>query len=70
MSNDGAADRLKGKAKEAIGKITGNDRAKAEGKTDQAKGSAKEGAEGLKGRVAGVKDSLTGKGDKDGDKKD
>lgn len=59
MSNDGATDRLKGKAKEAIGKVTGNERMKSEGKADQAKGSAKEGVEDLKNRAAGVKDSLT-----------
>ncbi|WP_103529245.1 MULTISPECIES: CsbD family protein [Streptomyces] len=69
MSNDGAADRLKGKAKEAIGKVTGNDRMKAEGKADQVKGSAKNGASSLKDGAAGIKDSLTSDG-KDTDRRE
>jgi uncharacterized protein YjbJ (UPF0337 family) len=56
---EGTGDRLKGKAKEALGKLTGDDRTKAEGKTDQVKGSAKEGASEVKESAEGVKDSLT-----------
>ncbi|MBD2834174.1 MULTISPECIES: CsbD family protein [Streptomyces] len=52
-------DKLKGKAKEATGKVTGDRRMEAEGKTDQAKAKA-EGALGATGdRAKGVKDSLT-----------
>ncbi|MET9463795.1 CsbD family protein [Streptomyces sp. NPDC006544] len=42
MADQGGMDKIKGKAKEAVGKATGNDRMKAEGKMDQAKGKAKE----------------------------
>ncbi|GGZ89196.1 CsbD family protein [Streptomyces subrutilus] len=57
MADKGGMDKVKGKAKEAAGKATGNDRMKAEGKMDQAKGKAKE-------SVADAKDSLRGKHDK------
>ncbi len=39
---DGAADNLKGKAKEAGGDLTGDDGLKREGKVDQATGSVKD----------------------------
>lgn len=42
MAGKGAMDKAKGKAKEAAGKVTGNERMAAEGKADQAKGKAKE----------------------------
>ncbi|MFD5876958.1 CsbD family protein [Streptomyces sp. NPDC060322] len=52
-------DKLKGKAKETTGKLTGDRRKEAEGKSDQAKAKA-EGALGETGdRAKGVKDSLT-----------
>ncbi|RPK49480.1 CsbD family protein [Streptomyces sp. gb1(2016)] len=57
--NKNAMDKLKGKAKEATGKVTGDRRKEAEGKSDQAKAKA-EGALGATGdRAKGVKDSLT-----------
>ena len=56
-------DDLGGKAKEGVGKVTGNDELESEGKTDQAKSSLKEGAREVKEGLEGVKDSLTG-GDK------
>lgn len=40
-----AAEELKGHAKEAVGKASGNDRLVAEGKVDQAKGEAKQAAD-------------------------
>lgn len=43
-----AAEDLAGKAKEAAGKVTGNDELAAEGKTDQAKSSLKDGVEDVK----------------------
>jgi uncharacterized protein YjbJ (UPF0337 family) len=43
-----AADKLKGKAKEAAGKVTGNERLQAEGKGDQVKGDAKQAVEKIK----------------------
>ena len=42
------ADKLKGKAKEATGKVTGNERLQAEGKGDQVKGDAKQAVEKIK----------------------
>ena len=38
-------DQIKGKAKEAAGKVTGDDRLEREGQTDQAKGKVKEGVD-------------------------
>ncbi|MFD3328411.1 CsbD family protein [Streptomyces sp. NPDC058701] len=56
MADKGGMDKIKGKAKEAAGKATGNDRMKAEGKMDQAKGKTKD-------AVTGAKDSLRDKRD-------
>lgn len=41
-------DKLKGKAKEAVGHITDNEKLEAEGKMDQAKGDLKSAAEKAK----------------------
>ncbi|MFE7748487.1 CsbD family protein [Streptomyces sp. NPDC057428] len=58
MTDKKAMDKLKGKAKEAAGKVTGDRRKETEGKSDQAKAKA-EGALGRVGeRAKGVKDSL------------
>jgi uncharacterized protein YjbJ (UPF0337 family) len=54
----GTTDKMKGKAKEAAGKVTGDTRTEAEGKTDQVKGKTKEMAEDVKEGAKGVKDSL------------
>ncbi|WP_411097862.1 CsbD family protein [Streptomyces sp. 020-2-3H-GM] len=62
--SDGAMDKLKGKGKEAVGKLTGDQRKEAEGKADQAKGGAKETADGLGDRAKGVTDSLRRDDDK------
>ncbi|MFF0742062.1 CsbD family protein [Streptomyces sp. NPDC004111] len=59
-------DKLKGKAKEMGGKATGNDRMEAEGQTDQLKAKAEELGDKVKGKLEGIKDSLTGD-KKDGD---
>ncbi|MGW6689971.1 CsbD family protein [Streptomyces sp. NPDC054961] len=56
MADQGGMDKIKGKAKETVGKATGNDRMKAEGKMDQAKGKAKE-------AVADVSESVRKKRD-------
>ncbi|MEU6926228.1 MULTISPECIES: CsbD family protein [unclassified Streptomyces] len=58
MVDEGAKDKLKGKAKEAMGKMTGDRRKQAEGKTDQAKGQAKEAMGSAEERTKGMKDSL------------
>ena len=39
---------IKGKAKEGLGKATGDEEMEAEGKTDQAKGNLKQAAEKVK----------------------
>jgi len=45
------AQRTKGKAKEVAGKVTGNDRLRSKGKTDQAKGNLKQAGEKIKEAV-------------------
>jgi uncharacterized protein YjbJ (UPF0337 family) len=42
------AQKTKGKVKEAAGKVTGNDRLQAKGKTDQRKGDLKQAGEKVK----------------------
>ncbi|MFG2720224.1 CsbD family protein [Streptomyces sp. NPDC048416] len=60
---DSAMDKIKGKAKEKAGKVTGNDRMATEGRTDQAKGRTKDAMGNAKERAQGVRDSLTDKRD-------
>ena len=48
-------DKMKGNAKEAVGKMTDNEKLEAEGKIDQAKGNMKSAAENAKD---GVKDAF------------
>ncbi|CAM5294320.1 CsbD family protein [Streptomyces] [Streptomyces griseus] len=60
MSDDSAMDKLKGKGKEAVGKLTGDHRKEAEGKADQAKGRAKDAVDEAGDRAKGIKDSLSG----------
>ena len=50
------AQSAKGRAKEAIGKATGNEQWQAEGKADQAKGNLKQAGEKVKDAVKGVTD--------------
>ena len=40
--NEGAMDKLKGRAKEAAGAVSGDEAKKAEGRSDQTKGTAKD----------------------------
>ncbi|MEU7701373.1 MULTISPECIES: CsbD family protein [unclassified Streptomyces] len=56
MADKGRTDKIKGKAKEAVGKVTGNDRMKAEGKMDQVEGKAKEAASEAKDALRGKRD--------------
>ncbi|MGW1409889.1 CsbD family protein [Streptomyces sp. NPDC002403] len=58
MVDEGAKDKIKGKAKEAMGKMTGDRRKEAEGKMDQAKGQAKGAMSDAEKRAKGTKDSL------------
>jgi uncharacterized protein YjbJ (UPF0337 family) len=54
----GEKDKAKGALKEAAGKVAGNRRTEAEGKTDRAKGEAKDAAHHAKEGAKGVRDSL------------
>ncbi|MFJ4923124.1 CsbD family protein [Streptomyces sp. NPDC088725] len=58
MADDGAMDKMKGKAKEMTGKATGDRRKESEGKTDQTKGKAKSTMDDAGDRAKGMKDSL------------
>ncbi|WP_237224874.1 CsbD family protein [Rothia nasisuis] len=51
-------DNLTGKAKEAGGKLTGNERLEAEGKADQLQAQAQDKVDDAKNTVAGIKDSF------------
>lgn len=55
----GIADKLKGKAKEVAGKVSGDRRTETEGQTDQVKGEVKQTASDLEQRAKGVADSLS-----------
>lgn len=52
-------DDLAGKAKEGIGKVTGDDSMESEGKTDQAKSDVKEDARKLKEKAEGMGKSVS-----------
>jgi uncharacterized protein YjbJ (UPF0337 family) len=54
----GTTDKVKGAVKEGAGKLTGDKRTEAEGKTDQAKGKVKNAASDVKESAKGVRDSL------------
>ena len=56
MSNE--TEDLKGRAKEAVGDLTGNDRMRREGKTDQASATVKDKIEGVKGKAEDAVDSV------------
>jgi uncharacterized protein YjbJ (UPF0337 family) len=56
----GTTDKVKGSVKEAAGKVTGDRRTEAEGKTDRTKGEAKDAARDAKETAKGVRDSLEG----------
>ncbi|MER5617336.1 CsbD family protein [Streptomyces sp. NPDC002215] len=58
MVDEGAKDKMKGKAKEAMGKMTGDRRKEAEGKMDQAKGRTKDAMSDAEKRAKGTKDTL------------
>jgi uncharacterized protein YjbJ (UPF0337 family) len=57
MRAEGAGQKLAGKAKEAAGKLTGDNKLKAEGKADQMVG-------GAKNALGGMKDSMRDAGRK------
>ncbi|MFI9320197.1 CsbD family protein [Kitasatospora aureofaciens] len=45
---ENAAEKAKGAVKEGVGKVTGNERLRAEGKADKAKGDVKQAGEHVK----------------------
>lgn len=51
---EGSAEQMKGRVKEAAGKVTGDEKLKSEGRADKAKGK-------LQNIVGGIKDALRGK---------
>lgn len=53
------AEELAGKAKEAIGDLTGNEQAQVEGKADQAKATGKQVGQDIKDAAEDIKDDLT-----------
>jgi uncharacterized protein YjbJ (UPF0337 family) len=54
----GTTDKVKGAVKEGAGKLTGDKRTEAAGKTDRAKGKVKNAASDVKESAKGVRDSL------------
>jgi uncharacterized protein YjbJ (UPF0337 family) len=49
----GAVDDAKGKAKEAVGDVTGNQKLKTEGQVDQGKGKVKDAVDKVADKVTG-----------------
>jgi uncharacterized protein YjbJ (UPF0337 family) len=52
---------VKGKVKETVGKVTGDDDLVHKGKTDQVKASVKDLGEKVKDAASEIKDAVTGK---------
>ena len=52
----GTVDKIVGTVKEAVGKVTGDQRTEAEGKTDQAKGEVKNATDNVTETAKGVRD--------------
>lgn len=61
MTDNGTIDKLKGKAKEVSGDMTGDDKQKAEGFLDQAIGKVKEVASDAKEKIEDVAESAKDK---------
>ncbi|MEW1906168.1 CsbD family protein [Streptomyces sp. NPDC086147] len=53
-----ATDKFKGKIKEITGKVTGDRRLEAEGKTDQARAKSQEAVDEVRERTRGIRDSF------------
>ena len=58
MAEGGTTDKVKGAVKKGAGKLTGDRRTEAEGKTDRAKGDVKDAAQDVKDTAKGARDSL------------
>lgn len=61
---DAMKDKVSGKVKEGVGKVTGDSQTEAEGKGQSLKGKAKERVTDAKGKVKGFSDGLTDNEDK------
>jgi uncharacterized protein YjbJ (UPF0337 family) len=61
---EGKMDELKGRAKEAAGDLTDNDRLQREGKTDKAQGKVKQTIEDVKDKAEDVVDKVRDKIDR------
>lgn len=61
----GTVDKVVGAVKEAVGKLTGDHRTEAEGKTDQVKGDVKNATDNVSESLKGVRDSLVGRPDEE-----
>ncbi len=57
----GTADKVVGTVKETVGKLTGDRRTEAEGRTDQVKGDVKNATSNVTEAAKGVRDSLVGR---------
>ena len=64
MTDKGTGDKIKGKAKEVAGDVTGINKQKAEGLLDQAVGKVKEAASDVKEKAEDVVDDIKKKLDK------
>ena len=56
--SSGTMDKVSGKIKEVVGKVTGDRKTEAEGKADQVKGTVKNAADSVGDAAKGVQDSL------------
>jgi len=54
MSDDGTTDEVKGRTKEAMGDLTGDQELKDEGKVDRATGKVKDAVGGMADKLKGV----------------
>ncbi|HWI07005.1 MAG TPA: CsbD family protein [Solirubrobacteraceae bacterium] len=52
--SDANVDEAKGRTKEAVGDLTGDEELKDEGKVDRASGKAKEAVGGIAGKIKGL----------------
>lgn len=57
----GTVDKVVGTVKEVVGKVTGDQRTEAEGKTDQVKGDVKNATDNVTETAKGIRDSLVGR---------
>lgn len=63
MTDDSKMDQVVGKAKEFVGKVTGDKDTEAEGRVQEFEGKAKEAAEDAAATIKAGVDRLTGKND-------